>query len=413
MLDLFLPLAFMLSPGALVAVGNGSGLTGMLFSLFLLVAMLCALTTVNGMGAVQDGNKAHKLFRAYGLGVINAARILALVTLGTLWLSEAGYSFNELFASWYPNLAFSFTLLALIAAGSLMALTPRGVILYIATLIALAAVGYIGAMATQPHGMEGLFPTMFPQRTPPFFPTGGDPLKGAYLALLALLGFDLASRPDAGKGAQRALMALMIAVCVFVVYQWGSLSSADPLDLSSSTVPHILMAGIALGDKGRQIMGIAVVFGTFSAILSLLIATTRQLQFVLRKPDNDVLRRQLHVLLCLSIAALLAFGWAGEPRLENLINAALLCWFAGYLLINLSLLLKGQTPPLAILGMLVYLFASWMTFSRSDDLELLAYTTGAIAFAGFVFAFGYAKSPTQTEPPKGAAPQAENKQADA
>lgn len=400
MLDLFLPLAFMLSPGALVAVGNGSGMSGMLFSLFMLLAALCALVTANGMGTPENSGSSSNLLRAYGLGVINAARILALVTLATLWLAEAGYSFNELFASWYPNLAFSFTLLALIGGAALLAPVPRGIVLYVVTLIALTSVAYVAVMATRQHGLEGLFPTMFPQKTPPFFPTGGDPLKGCYLAVVALLGFDLASRPEVGKGAQRALMAVLLALCLFVVYLWGSLSAADPLDLAGSTVPHILMAGIALGDNGRQIMGTAVMFGTVASILALLIASARQLAFLLRKPDDKVLRRQLHILLCIPIAGLLAFGWAGEPRLEALINASLLCWFAGYVLINCALLLRGYLPPLTVLGILLYTFAAWMTFGRPDDVQLLAYSVGTIAVTGMIFSFAYAKLSAPAAPPQ-------------
>ena len=400
MLDLFLPLAFMLSPGALVAVGNGSGMSGLLFSLFLLLAALCALVTANGMGTPESGGSTSNALRAYGLGVINAARILALIALGTLWLAEAGYSFNELFASWYPNLAFSFTLLALVAGASLLAPVPRGIVLYVVTLIALTSVAYVAVMATRPHGLEGLFPTMFPQKTPPFFPTGGDPLKGCYLAFIALLGFDLASRPEVGKGAQRALMAVLLALCLFVVYLWGSLRAADPFDLAGSTVPHILMSGIALGDNGRQIMGAAVLFGTFASILALLIATARQLAFLVRKPDDKLFRRQMHILLCIPIAGLLAFGWAGEPRLEALINASLICWFAGYALINSSLLLRGYLPPLTVLGMLLYAFAAWMTFDKPDDVTLLAYSAGIITVTAIIFSFAYAKLSAPAAPPQ-------------
>lgn len=385
MLDLFLPLAFMLSPGALIAVGNGIGMSGMLFGVFLILASACALLTSNGMGKAAEGNGAYRFTRALGLGYINAARLLALVCFATRWLAEAGYSFNELFANWYPSLACSLTLLGLILAISLLKETYRGVVLYIAALICLAIVGYISAMATQPHGIEAWFPTMFPQKTPPFFPTGGDFVQGAYLAFLALLGFDLATRPDAGKGASRSAMAILLVVCVYLLYLWGGLSAADPFDMARSTIPHLLMAGISLGERGKLVMTGAVMLGTCSSILALLCVGTRQFQYLFNRKDNELLRRLVHVLLSAGIAAMLVLGWAVKPELETLLAGAIVCWFAGYALINCSLILRGTLQPLAVTALLFYIFAAWMAYARAEDLRYFAYTVGSISVAAICF----------------------------
>lgn len=408
MFELFLPLAFMLSPGSLVAAGNGIGAAGMLFGLFLLLAMACGLLTANGMGLPAETNKTGAVLRRMGLGLTAGARLLALGALATLWLAEAGYGFNEIFAPWYPNLGFSFTVLAAIAGTSLLPRPYRGGVLYLAALITLAALGYVTAMATQPHGFESWFPTMFPQKTPPLFPAGGDALQGAYLAILCLLGFELASRPDAVRGASRAALSLVLCVVVFGVYLWGGLSAADPFDMANSTVPHLLVAGISLGARGKQIMAIAVILGTFAAVLALLCACLRQMLMLVRMPDNDLLRRVLSLLCCGGIATLLMLGWAGEPRLESLILAAITCWFAGYALIQCSLIARGIMPPLAVLALLVYLFAAWMTFLKVDDLTLFAYACGGIALAGCAFAFTPPPRPaeeTKAEKPAEPAPQ--------
>lgn len=383
MFELFMPLAFMLSPGALKAAGNGSGAGGMLFGIFLFAAMAQALFTGNGMGATQEGSSASRGLHCAGLGIISAARILVLFTLGTLWMGEAGYAFNELFAPWYPNLGFSFTLLALIFCISMLPETPRGVVLYLATMVTLAGVGYVAVMATQPHGLESWFPTMFPQKTPPFFPTGGDPVRSLYLALLALLGFDLAVRPDSGRGARRTAIAVLLAVAVFGVCMWGGLSAAHPLDLAGSVVPHFLMASIALGERGRDIMGVVVITGTFAAATALLTACCRQMQHLFRRPDDLNFHRAMSILLCLGVAAMLATGWAGEPRLEILIAVALTGWFAGYALINLSHAVRGVLPPLAVTGVLLYGFAACVASGLTTDIfaGLAAVLTGGTADA--------------------------------
>lgn len=397
MFDLFLPLAFMLSPGALIAAGNGIGFSGLLFGIFLVIASLCALLTTGGMGHPAECGPVGKTVRAFGLGIIGASRMLACGALGILWLSEAGYSANELIAPWLPPAACTFTLLGLIGVAALLARTYRGAILYVATLLALATVGYVMAMATQPHGLEAWFPTMFPQKTPPLFPSDGDAMQGAYMALLALLGFDLASRPDAAKGTRRALLSLLLILTVFGIYLWGGLSATDPFDLAHSTVPHLLVAGLSLGGKGKQIMGIAILCGTFSAILALVCVNTRHLLLLVRTPEHEGLRRLFSLLLCTGCTALLALGWATEPRLAPLVNAAILCWFAGYAVIQCSLILRGVVPPLAILALLIYIFAGWMTFQRVTDIQFFLYAVSGIALCGLILSFS-AFSPPAAAP---------------
>ncbi len=405
MLELFLPLAFMLSPGALKSAANGAGAAGVLFIFFLLFSAACALSSSSAAGSAGSGGRASRAIRVTGLGVADASRLLALFSLVALWLAQAGQYAHELFLPWMSAASCTVLLVALVFAASLLSMPYRSGVLYVAALLALGGIGYIGAMATQPHGLEAWFPTMFPPKRPPLFPTGGDVVQAAYLALLTLLGFELAVRPSAGRGAARAVLALALACGVYCLLLWGGLSAAVPRDLALSTEPQVLIASLALGKRGRQIMGAVMVVGGFAAALALVQTCTAQIQCLLRKPTHEGLRKITAFFLCLGVATMLASGWTGEPRLESLINAALFCWFAAYALLNLSRVLSGPLPALALAATLAYVFACGVTLAPYWNAILSGaiprtpgYAVGGVCAMALLFALSHKRG--QSSPPR-------------
>jgi hypothetical protein len=294
--------------------------------------------------AVRETGSGDQLVEA-GLG---SARLVLFVTFAVLACGTAGYIANEVFFHWFPNLLFSFVILAVAGVVHWLA-GPRTLSLVQAVLAGAALLGVLAlaAASLSPRSPDG------PGDVVPFIP-------GLFAAALPLLvGFDLAGT------AKRRRMWLALAVVIAVQALWGaaSLEVVARERLVESTVPHMTAARKIMGWDGRSIMGGAMLAAVAAGLVALLRGVTSSARCVLAL---DPARRPFGITLavCLAPAALLLLGFAGKAVTESLLRGALAFYFAVYALGCWRGLQTGRTNW------------AWTT------LGLAACTFGAVVLAG-------------------------------
>lgn len=322
-------LCWMMSPDALVLVGNGFGQARLLFIVPLAIVVLLAILAVNllhhpavsvvetGMDTLSSG--AHLAI----LGLSLASYVSLVLLLPTGMLVSAGYTFNETFVYWFPNFAFSFLLLTLVLllhlAGERVALGLQPLFIGI-TLSCLLVLCLAGLTAP---------------RNPPAIPNESHiPLALSLLLspFLLVLGYDrqetIATRDN------RSALRLTLVLYFIVAVLWGyvSISHVSPERLAHSTVPHIKAGREILGQSGRIIMGMAVISGTCGVVNGLFLLCTRIISKLfgplLSQPSTRKgwQGRILPLIFAGLIAAFMATGLAGSEHLETYIYGALLLW---------------------------------------------------------------------------------------
>ncbi|MDX1778736.1 MAG: amino acid permease, partial [Thermodesulfobacteriota bacterium] len=284
-LPLVLALGIMLSPETLILLGNGMGELGSLFLVCLISGIVIHLFTALVYGAVSShygGPAPEARFIQESLGSFPAlvfplcARITIAISLSTAILVSSGYVFNEIFVTWFPNLGFSFCLLGILLMMNLLSpkISERTQIFFVAVsflgLAVLVVVGLVG-MESSLHSVRGTEHSSFVST------------QVAMLALLPLIGYDLSVLSGHTNNRYRPQMlrsmvtAILLIMVLFVT--WGVVSSyyVSPERLSETSIPHKIAARLIWGQKGRVLLGLAVISGTCCAVNALLIATSRML----------------------------------------------------------------------------------------------------------------------------------------
>ena len=114
-------MGLLLSPGSLTILGNNMGIAGASFLVVILTGLVVHLFTALSFGECSlhfpgpDG-EARLMKESMGptpaLVLPLCSRVLFTLCAATSILATAGYAFNEIFILWFPNLGFSFCLLA-------------------------------------------------------------------------------------------------------------------------------------------------------------------------------------------------------------------------------------------------------------------------------------------------------------
>jgi hypothetical protein len=254
-------LSFLVSPLALAALGRAVGLSG--------AWALVWLAGVFGLHLLGEGLREGR--RAVGPGYPEVLEKISFLLLFPFWCAllagSAGYAFNEVFVSWFPNLGFSF--LALFAAGACAALggrrpwpasscdrvaptacdsfapMARGLtvtdICGLAVLALTAFLAAAGVLAGKPVLAAGAMAG-----------TGAGPLAALGSFPVVLLGAGLA-----GPGRSRS--TLVLAALSLAAWAGMFLVFVDPARLADSSVPHMLLARTVLGQAGRVAAGVLVI----------------------------------------------------------------------------------------------------------------------------------------------------------
>jgi len=273
------------------------------------------------------------------------SRLVVVIFLGTSLLGMAGYVFNEIFVRWFPNLGFSFCLLALLLIINLW--NQRVLEIFQIILISLAV---LGLLLLSLVGFAGFSPgthTVTTTSLPPF-----SSVRVAFLGLLLFIGLDLSGLAKQGTDIQpvhRALsmtIAVVVAGLIFILWGFVSLHYVSPERLSDTTVPHFITARIVWGTTGRVIMGLVVLAGAFSAVNALLLGVSKLINgmaqegllpsFLAGENDRGALPLTL---LAVLIGAMLASGMAGDSLLDVYVRSGLLLWLLNYAAVHLAVLI--------------------------------------------------------------------------
>jgi len=178
------------------------------------------------------------------------------------------------------------------------------------------------------------------------------PLQTGIMSLVLFIGFDFASFAPTSASGQTPnvvwpmLCAVFVAGIVLTLWSLASYNFVDPKRLAETSVPYAITARTILGETGRKIMGLVLIFGACGAVNALLTGVSRMMAamgsqgllpslFSLAKVRATVPL----ILLTLSIAAMLALGMAGEPLLGTLTKSGIFLWLVTYGSIHLSVLI--------------------------------------------------------------------------
>lgn len=341
---LALATGMMLSPDSLSLLGNNMGSMGIYFLIVVLSVMVVHLLTALSYGEMftlfpEAGSEAKLIKEAFGslpaVALPLCSRVVFTVSAATGTLATAGYAFNEVFIYWFPNLGFSFILLAFLLGINLMARGVSGwfqVLFVVIALLPLIILSVTGLKGGEP--MRALTNEI---------PTSALPIA-ASTGLLLFIGYDLALF---GKESANTVFKAMIAgICLvgilFCLWGFISVKHVSPERLSDTTIPHVLSARAILGQKGRILMGLVVIAGTCATVNALFIALSRMITGMASQnflPSFLGKRRVPPLILAGGAGVMMALGMAGEPVLEVYMRAGLCFWLLNYAAVHLSVLI--------------------------------------------------------------------------
>lgn len=333
-------LGIMLSPENLVILGQQSGASGRTAFLWLAVAGGIHVLTAAAYGAGLSPFPHSQWETQLGEDSrppLSMALLLASRGGFALWgitavLVTAGYVFNETFVPAYPNLGFSFTLLAILLGLNLLGTRVAGIFQIIFAGTALAGLSALIIM-----GLGGPPETLFPPKAGEV--TWMNGLSASPNFLMMFIGYELAgvrwqeTGESAGRPALPMAAGIIAAVCLFSLWSFISLNYVPSLKLQESTVPYADAARAIAGGAGGQIMGVVVLAGTLAAANALMMTVPRLLSGLPRAGWFPViLRNPLFALLLLSggIALVMAMGLGGSPNLPVYLRASVLLWLLTY-----------------------------------------------------------------------------------
>ncbi len=409
-------LGLMLNVRALMALGSLAGTSGWLVFPLLLGLGWCYLMAAKAYARLtpQCGLEAPSLAEGLAAGrwgsfaprlalTPMAARLGVFLFFGVSMLALSGYAFNEIFWATFPNLLFSFVLLALLAGfafwgeEALAQLTLWSTLVAVMLLLILLAVA-IAALGRPDAGLAQ-----------------GPSLSWAGIAGLAslaplLLGFEAGALLSLRRGRHRraVYIPLGIGLGMLLLTAAAFLLWVDVGRLADTTVPHLTMARRAFGTEGRMLMGGAVILTTVAACGALLLLLQQALGYWLRPdgaacpvggnaPSTDAaaaprgflsrLKASLPALAaCAAVGALLAMGYGGEPILEDLLGGALALWLASYALtVEAAVRLQTgrQTASRVAVGVFLALALGAVLRAPSPGTALL--TAGMLAALAMAF----------------------------
>jgi hypothetical protein len=343
-------MGFMLSPHSLIVSVNVAGSMGPAFlipfcvaaALFLANAFSYEGVFFNKGACPGEASLLRDSFgRAPTTALLLCSRGVVAISISTLILARAGYVFNEIFVYWFPNLGFSFALLAMILAVHLTSARLAGALHVLAAGVVLAALGTMVVIGLAGWG-----------NPPPVAASDAVAKEGMlremFLPFTVLIGFELAGLIFSGKEMsgswRKTTWGALIAVSVSLGL-WGLVSSMYvPAELlSTSTVPYSLAGRAIWGQSGRTILGLVVLTGCWLSV-SVLLRSTAGMMARLAEASMlpTIFQRSAHKpwvslsVLALAVGLLMALGFAGEPVTEVFVQGGIYFWLLTYAGVNLA-----------------------------------------------------------------------------
>jgi hypothetical protein len=381
----------MLSPDALVILGNNVGRNGMVFLVALAIGALLSLLTIallhNPRLTQFGGTSFTCLATETGLlpamTLTLASRLSLVLLLPTGMLVTAGFTFNETFLYWFPNFAFSFLLLAIIL--TLHLFDERVALLAQQFFIGLAMSCLLLLC------LAGLFKS--PDISSPEIPTGNRfplSLSLVFTALLLFLGYDQPESALSSGSRGRYIWALIAGFGLLAFWGFISLKHVPHAKLAGSTIPYTISAREISGQAGRVIMGVGVISGTCGLVNGLFLLAIRSLRHMADHISTLTSCRTAYngriwsVIFSLCIGIFMAAGLAGSDKLEIFIYGALLLWLllVGTHCFAATRELQKQQLPTLYWYLLVAVFplaALWLACSSEHAATLVVFSFLALA----------------------------------
>ena len=352
-------LAFLLSPRVLASLGNAVGLSGAW--VFLLLACVLVVHWVREIPPPA----APPQSAWYPQALEGAATALLFPFWAASLAGIAGYVFNEVYVSWFPNLGFSFLVLG--AAGLCAASKHCGRLL--------TACGLIIVAATAILALAGV---LYASPVP-----GAKPMSGPLAACSSLPAVLLGARLG---GPWQARRSLVLAGAILTVWAGLFLAFVPPARLADSTVGHMVLARAVWGQTGRIVAGamvIAACLGGMALIIRALAGRARDL-FTKQRVTPELVFLLSVAGLVLVEAAALALGYAGEDITEDFISGSVAAWLAA-LSLGMPGLSRRSVAWGAALGLLTLAGLAIMASPRPLAALAYALVCGAIAGGSAVF----------------------------
>lgn len=378
-------MGLLLSPLSLTILGNSMGIVGAPFLIFILTALVFHLFTALAYGEiflVFPSPEGETRFIKNSLGSISAivlplcSRVLFTLCAATAILATAGYSFNEVFLHWFPNLAFSFCLF-----GFLLLINVLGHRVSSAAQIFFVGIILLGLLILSLVGLLNLG-----KASPAIEAPNLDPLHMSRVLLFGLVlfvGFDLAIFTKGSNGhhpiklIRSMILGILLAAIILALWGLVSINHVPPGKLADTTVPHMVAARVVMGQSGRFLMGLVVVAGSCAAVNALLMTISEMISAMAKQgllpPFLTLQPKRVPIpliLLGMGIAAMMAAGMAGKRMLEIYTKAGIWFWIFNYATIHFSVLVMRHryrkafypfqilgSPVIPIVGLLTLLVA--------------------------------------------------------
>lgn len=352
-----LAMGLMLSPETLTILGNSVGEAGTACYIIVLSAASIHLLTVLSYGqlfSILPGPDLEIRVFKEALGSILAmvlpvcSKVLFAVCAATGILATAGYIFNEVFVIWFPNLGFSFCLL-----GFLLVVNLLGKRIAMSAQVIFVAVILLGLLLLSLAGLLELGNSPSPIATDSNY--SFKIISVMPLGLLLFIGFDLVAISNRTNGEFKVKVlwpmasGIVLAGLTFCIWGFVSMQYVALSRLADTTIPYTITARTILGQTGRIVMGVVILAGACSAVNALFISVSRMMADMATEglmPSFMALTQDRALvplfILVLGTAAMLAFGMAGEPKLDVFTRAGLWFWLLNYTAIHFVMLILAR-----------------------------------------------------------------------
>lgn len=396
-------LAWMVSPEVLVAVGRYAG-TGVGFAP---IALICAffLSCSGGwfIALQKEGGEQQGKAGFIRTSAELAAQGATVIFIPTGMVVTAGFAFNETLLYWFPNFGFSAILLLLIFGLHMIGekTVHRAQLLFTGS--ALAILFLIGLCGLSTPGGSGNLHAQLP------FNFSLSSVLSLFCGSL-LLFLSASTMKAVELSIDSYFLIFAIGASLLGLWQFAALRHVSTETLTASTISYILVARDSLGQPGRILIALAVIFGSCAALNFFMTRAKKCYAafgtFCLRLPASrePLVMRICVLLFSATIGGCLATGLAGEDRLEMYIYGALLLWLLsfGLQIAGAARQLRQSSPVAALTGQILgtvfiasFFYLTVINVSSFQLITFLVLVLGAssgIVAAGFRLARNYNKT---------------------
>lgn len=358
----------MLSGTAMVSLGNVAGTSGngvwltALIAMCILLCIGCAygelVSMIPGGGMINDYT-APALGKFFALFAVLSGYVLMIAIDGGTQIIIAGTSVEELIG--VPQMAAT---LAILAISVVIHLT--GVQIYGKVEGLISGIMVVIFVVVSVAGFAGLGVSETVTSIDPMQPQNGwgSALGMVGTAFWWYVGFEFIcpTAEENKKPHVNIAISLLLGVVTITImdllFAYASIKYV-PLDqLTSSTIPHVLVASAVFGNIGKLFMSVITVFAAFTSVMAELATLPRLLYGLAHKDLAPKVFTYLHpkfktpwagicfttILMCLSLIYM-TFNGTDASIISTLVNIASATWMLSYLIAMVDVLVYRKRYP--------------------------------------------------------------------